>query len=72
MNEEALPQNQTEENQQTSEKTLQNQNSSTDANCTSPPDGRVYLTEDEPHPYLPTQTPKGWNNFPILPPKKES
>jgi len=61
-----------EENQQTCEKTLENRNPSTDANYTSPPDGRIYLTEDEPYPYLPTQTPKGWGKLPILPPNTES
>ena len=64
-------QTQNEDYNQTCEKTSQNEELFQNANYTSPPDGRIYLTEDEPYPYTPTQTPKGWGNLPVLPPKIE-
>ena len=56
-------QTQNENYNQTFEKPLQN--------YTSPPDGHVYLTGDQPYPYTPTQTPKGWGTLPVQPPKME-
>ena len=63
-------QTQNENYNQTFEKTLQN-DTSQNANYTSPPDGHVYLTGDQPYPYVPTQTPKGWGTLPVQPPKTE-
>ena len=63
-------QTQNENYNQTFEKTLQN-DVSQNANYTSPPDGHVYLTGDQPYPYIPTQTPKGWGTLPVQPPKME-
>ena len=64
-------QNENENYNQAFEKTLQDETPPQNANYTSPPDGRIYLTEDEPYPYTPTQTPKGWGNLPVQPPKME-
>jgi len=63
-------QNENESYNQAFEKTLQDETSQ-NANYTSPPDGHVYLTGDQPYPYTPTQTPKGWGNLPVQPPKIE-
>ena len=63
-------QNENENYNQTFEKTLQN-DASQNANYKSPPDGHVYLTGDQPYPYSPTQTPKGWGTLPVQPPKTE-
>jgi len=63
-------QNENENYNQTFEKTLQN-DMSQNANCTCPPDGHVYLTGDQPYPYAPTQTPKGWGTLPVQPSKME-
>ena len=45
-------------------KTGQDQNP---ASGVIPPDGRIYLTSEDPCPYLPTCTPKGSRNIPIVP-----
>jgi len=63
-------QNENESYNQAFEKTLQDEPPQ-NANYTSPPDGHVYLTGDQPYPYTPTQTPKGWGNLPVQPPKIE-
>ena len=63
-------QTQNENHNQTFEKALQN-DTSQNANYTSPPDGHIYLTGDQPYPYTPTQTPKGWGTLPVQPPKME-
>jgi len=49
--------------------TSQNENAWTD---TCPPDGRIYWTPEPPYAYVPTYTPKGWTNLPIIPPELEN
>ena len=63
-------QTQNENHNQTFEKALQN-DTSQNATYTSPPDGHIYLTGDQPYPYTPTQTSKGWGTLPVQPPKME-
>lgn len=48
--------------------TSQDENASTD----TPPDGRIYWSPEPPYAYIPTQTPKGSENLPIMPPELDN